>query len=359
MRSSLRRSSKQLARLALVGLALAVGGCATAPSAGAPRAVGGADALGSPDGDVRAPGGAAAGGIAARGVPSDVIAYRRLEALLAAWDDSQGAGRMDEAHDHAARLQQEVDAQRGLLDAAARGREGAAAQALAVSVLAFASDGTATAILVRTLESKEPRIVGNALIALGIRSDAETPLGPLLAYCERRWPLEIRRFAPLAVAHVVDARAQRGVSLDATAKANALIRLGALAADSDPVVRLHAVKGLGVIDAAGAVELLIERLKDGHVRVRYGAAAALERTGDARGFQHVVLLLANAPPDALPMLGDLVASYAERMQGRPLDPAERAALGSNARAWSRWFDEYRRGLGIQPGSAEARRILGR
>ncbi len=273
---------------------------------------------------------------------ADATMWRRLEAHLVAWEDARGSAYPEQADEHAARLRGEVDAHRAMLGDAVEGRFGKAEQALATSVLGFASDTEATAVLVRVLTNRDPRIAGNALIALGIRRDPTTPLGPILAYCDRTRPTEVRRYAPLALANVLDARAARGETPDLIAKRDALTRLATLIEDHDAVVRLHTVKALGALDAVGATNHLVATLDDPHLRVRYAAAAALERSGDPAGFERVVALLAKSPVDAQPMIADILMSYAERIQGSPLAPEFREKLGTHPRPWIHWFDDWKR-----------------
>lgn len=151
----------------------------------------------------------------------------------------------------------------------------------------------------------------------------------------------MRRYAPLVLAHVLEARRALGQEPDVQTKRDALPRLGDLVEDPDPVVRLHTMRALGALDATGATEYLVQGLEDNHVRVRYAAAAALERSGDPAGFERVIVLLSKAPPDAKPMLVDLLTSYAEKLQGAPLSAEVRAGLGTHPRGWVQWFDAWR------------------
>ena len=336
------RARPGLAVLAAAGLALSA--CAVSPSSTAPRADGPGTLQGSPDGS---------GGYgASRGrspaaqppivsSPSDVQLWRRLEANLAAWEEARGSARPEEADGYAWQLTQDADANRPLLDTAAGGHVGKSQQAMALAVLGFATDPSATDVLVRGLTINDPRMVGNALIALSVRRDPNTPLGPLLAYCARNRPGEVRRYAPLVLAHVLEARRALGQEPDVQTKRDALPRLGDLVEDPDPVVRLHTMRALGALDATGATEYLVQGLEDNHVRVRYAAAAALERSGDPAGFERVIVLLSKAPPDAKPMLVDLLTSYAEKLQGAPLSAEVRAGLGTHPRGWVQWFDAWR------------------
>ncbi|MGE0192028.1 MAG: HEAT repeat domain-containing protein [Planctomycetota bacterium] len=319
----------------------AFAGCAVSPSSTAPRAEGPGALRGSPDGAARMRGPGEAGRGTVTPPASDVQLWRRLEANLAGWEDARGSARPEEADGYAWQLTQDVDANRPLLDTAAAGHVGKAQQALSLAVLGFATDPSATQLLVRGLTINDPRMVGNALIALGVRRDPDTPLGPVLAYCARNRPAEVRRYAPLVLAHVLEARRELGQGLDVQGKRDALARLADLVGDPDPVVRLHTMRALGALDASGATEYLVEGLDDDHVRVRYAAAAALERSGDPAGFERVIVLLTKSPPDAKPMVVDLLASYAERLQGAPLSAEVRAGLGTHPRGWLQWFDAWR------------------
>ncbi len=110
-----------------------------------------------------------------------------------------------------------------------------------------------------------------------------------------------------------------------------------LVQDRDPFARLHAAKAMGALRRPEATDFLVLLLRDEHVRIRLAAAAALERIGDPRAFSQVVRLLESVPEDQRPIVRDILASYAERLQGRPLAPADIASYGGSATAWDRWY----------------------
>jgi HEAT repeat protein len=262
-----------------------------------------------------------------------------VDSLVAQWDALQADGRDEEATAVADRVRAEVDADTAAFVAAARGEMGVRRQYLAVQALGFASDPGATDLLVERLSDRDPRLVGNALIALKLRADPQTPLPPLLDLLGKE-AVDARRFSSLALANVLLAREAAGVPLETQHAQRAMTGLVGLVQDRDPYVRLHAAKGMGALRAPEAVDFLVLLLRDDHLRIRVAAAAALERIGDPRAFPQVVKLLDGCEEDAKPLVRDVLFSYAERLQGRPLSAEERASLGASLHAWNRWFAAY-------------------
>jgi HEAT repeat protein len=267
--------------------------------------------------------------------------FIRVDTLIAQWDALQAEGREEEAVSIAGRIQQEVNADYASFVAAARGDRGLRNQYLAVQALGFASDPSATSVLVERLSASDPQLVGNALIALKIRSDSSTPLPPLIALLTKD-ASEPRRFAPLALANVLIARERAGVPLETAHAERAMSGLVGLIQDRDPYVRLHAAKAMGALRRTEAVDFLVMLLRDDHVRIRIAAAAALERIGDVRAFPQVVRLLDDCDADTKAVVRDVLITYAERLQGAPLSADERAALGTSVPAWNRWYGDRKK-----------------
>ena len=263
----------------------------------------------------------------------------RLEDGVLRWDDAQADGRVDEAQQLFWQVRAEVDAHFVRLVQLARGASGASAQALSLSGLGFATHPRATMILVAALRLKDPRMLGNALIALNLRKDPATPLGPILAHVSRRGSLPARRYAPLAVAEVLHARSESGRPLAAATRAATLKRLGAMVEDQDAVARLHTAKALGALGVRGAVDLLLELARDDNLRVRVAASAALARTGDVRGFMAVVKVLHDTPVASKHVVRDLLGSYGGVLRGAAMGAGEIEALGLSARRWATWFNQ--------------------
>jgi len=280
------------------------------------------------------------------------LRMHRVDMLVAQWDVAQSGGRLDQADQLGRQIQGEVDGAFQDFAAASRGQMGTPFQYVAVSALGFSQRREATGLLVDRLGDPDTALVGNALIALKIRSDPETPLAPILKLVASRAPSP-RRFAPLAIANVVDARYRTGRNLDPEMQKAATHVLSGVVADRDPLVRLHVAKALGALRTPACFELLMILMRDDQIRVRIAAAAGLERMGDPRGFPETIRLLADAPEDAQGVVRDILASYAERLQGRALTSAELAGLGTSPTSWSRWFGEYarQRGLPLDEGRA--------
>jgi HEAT repeat protein len=277
--------------------------------------------------------------------------FQRVEALIVRWDGLRNDGRASEADTIAARLRQEVDGAFPDFERAAGGELGVHAQYLAVSALGFSASPQATRVLVARLGDQDSRVVGNALIALGVRADPGTPLEPIVRYVNPQAPVEPRRFAPLTLAKVMEARARAGQPASAGQQVQVLARLTPLAVDHDPVVRLHVANALGRLETPGTYEPLRALVGDPQMRVRWAAAASMERTGDPRGFPDVIRLLNDVSPDSKHVIRDVLVSYAGRVQGRPLTSAEIEALGTGPRAWSQWYSELRSRRGLTSAGA--------
>jgi HEAT repeat protein len=262
--------------------------------------------------------------------------YFRVDTLISQWDAAQAEGRDAEAAALATRVGEEVDADFAGFVAASRGDQGLRAQSLAVKALAFSKDPMATQHLADRLGDQDADLVGNALIALKVRSDLTTPLPPLLKLL--RSPVTShRRFAPLALANVLLARERAGIALEQAFVDPAVTGLVGLVQDRDPVVRLHAAKAFGALRRPEANDLLVLLLKDDHPRIRVAAAAALERIGDARTFPQVIGLLDASDAETRPLVRGVLVSFAGRLQGAPLSPEVVASLGDSPRAWDHWF----------------------
>jgi hypothetical protein len=236
----------------------------------------------------------------------------------------------------AAKIAADVDGDYPFFESASRGQQGLRTQNLAVQALAFSKNPGATALLADRLGDLDGSIVGNALIGLKIRSDPSTPLPPLVTLLRANYP-EARRYAALALANVVRAREAAGRPIEARLSDEAMAGLVGLVQDPDPYARLHAAKAMGALRRSDATDFLVLLLKDSHATIRLAAAAALERIGDPRAFPPVIALLDRTSDDQKSLVRDVLVSYAERIQGRPLTEAERKALDVSPRAWDRWF----------------------
>lgn len=282
-------------------------------------------------------------------VTPHIDTFARAEAMVSRWDALRGDGRMLEARTLEPKIQAEVDASFPTFVRGARGELGPHAQYLAVSALGFSARPEATGALVERLAGNDADLAGNALIALGLRADPNTPMDVLLNRTTPAMPRAVKRYAPLALAKVMEARTAAGVPPNAGVQQQAVVRLGALAVDPDPIVRLHVVRGLQATQSPAAYDYLAVLVGDPQMRVRWAAAGALERIGDPRGFPSVVRLLHDAAPESKHVIRDILVSYAGRMQGRSLTRQEVDSLGTGPRAWSQWYTEYRRARGLAPG----------
>jgi hypothetical protein len=264
--------------------------------------------------------------------------FFRVEGLVSQWDAAQADGHDQDAAAFAAKVREEVDREFATFTAAASGQIDVRSQYLAVKALGFSADAKATELLVARLADRDARLVGNALIALKLRSDPATPLPQILALL-RAQAQEPRRFAPLALANVLLARERAGIPLESSYREEAISSLVAVVKDQDPYVRLHAAKAMGALGDVEANDYLAILLRDDHVQIRLAAAAALERIGDPRSFPKIVELLEQSDPDVKPVVREVLVSFAERIQGTPLTATEKEALGLDRRSWDKWYGE--------------------
>jgi HEAT repeat protein len=284
------------------------------------------------------PTGSAMAGMTPRQLQERDQRFFRVDALIKQWDAAQMDGREAEADGLAVKIGEEADADFGTFATAARGEVTVQAQHLAVKALGFSRNPQATPILVERLQSEDMPLVGNALIALKLRSDPNTALPPIVRLL-RSNAKEARRYAPLALANVVLARDRAGRPVETAIAREAMTGLVGLVQDRDPFVRLHAAKAMGALRSPDAVDFLVLLLKDEHVKIRIAAAAGLERIGDMRAFPQVIALLDAVDAEQKPIVRDLLISYAERLQGAPLTDAEKASLDTSPRAWDRWYSQ--------------------
>lgn len=266
--------------------------------------------------------------------PSDVT-LAEIDRLVMRWDEAQADGRVSEADALQAELARRATAEHALLASAAGGSRGQAGAYVGTMALGFSRHGEATRVLVGQLAARDARLVGNALIALKLRADPATPLEPLVGLMASA-NADVRRYAPLALAHVLEARRAAGIPPDGALEARALPRLAEDVRDQDSTTRLHAARALGALSVPGAEPLLLTLVKDPSRRVGFGAARALAARGASDGFAGVVELLHQVEPEAKPMVAAVLVIYAEKLQGRPLTPEEQRSLGTSVLNWSRW-----------------------
>lgn len=349
-RSTAWARSAGLARSSLLALAsVLVAACSQTPIAPGAN-TGASSAAGSRGSRVASP--SEPMGIAPRPNDGAVPLLAKLDGMIVEWDEAQASGQVDQAALLEQQIRYEVDANQTALEQGVRGEKGLAAQYLAVSALGFSSNPAHTRMIVKLLGTKDPQLVANALIALKLRADPETPLGPIMAWIEKSSATGPRRYAPLALAVVLEARARVGRPSEGGTSATAVGRLSLLIDDVDPVVRLHVARALGVIRTPTTVDPLRTLVADGHARVSWAAAAALSGTGDLRGFLSVLRLLDATPAESKHLIRDILVSYATAIEKRPLTEGQLAQLGTGTRAWSQWYTHAKRQRGIAPGSAQ-------
>jgi hypothetical protein len=274
--------------------------------------------------------------------------FARVEGLLRRWDDLRNEALLSDAEALEPQLRQEVDGHFDVFTQAATGTMGPQAQYLAVSALGFSARPEATRVLLARLGQTDARLQGNALIALSVRADPATPRDVLVERIAPSMPVALKRYAPLALANVLEARTRAGMPAEPALEHRALSHLGAVASDQDPATRLHVVKALRALRIPGTFAYLAPLVDDPEMRVRWAAASALADLGDPRGFSAVIRLLNDVPEESKHIVRDVLVSYAGRMRKRPLTADEIASLGTGPRAWSQWFDAWRRAQGMVP-----------
>ncbi len=322
----------------LLAIAVALVGCQQTPdSTGAGTTAQGTTARGSP-------GSATAGG-AAPASRSDRM--RRAWNLLGQWDAAQSAGQKQISQRLEGELRQLVDGGFQEFEQASAGSQGAELQYLSTSVLGFSGNPAATQVIERRLDDRDANLIANALVALAIRKDPATKLSPVMTFADTRAPELPRRYAPLVLGTVVDARARSGQPRDPRLEAEIFRRVSTLASDRDVYTRLHVAKALGAVQNAGKTDYLLGLVRDPQMRVRWAAAAALERSGDVRGFPEAVRLMHEVPEAQKHIIQDIVVSYAGRIRKRPMTEQEVTELGTSAAQWSRWFAKYQRDTGVR------------
>ncbi len=330
---------------AVLAAVVALGGCKAGPFG----ARSGAAAPGDPTSgsaakpSVEGPEGSALPGSILPNTPRGAVEEKffRVDTLLSQWDAAQHDGEATQADGLAARIAASVDGDFALFASAAKGEQGVKGQTIAVQALGFSKRAEATDLLVSALTEQDAALVGNALIGLKLRADPATPLPPLV-------DLLRARFAPLALANVVLAREKVGRPVESRTAQEAMTGLVGLIRDRDPYVRLHAAKAMGALRQSESIDFLVLLLKDEHPTIRIAAAAALERIGDPRAFPPIIALLDEMVPDQKPIVREILVSFAERLQGRPLAEAEKQALDVSPRAWDRWFASRDGGRAASP-----------
>ena len=278
-------------------------------------------------------------------VQPHVQQFARVEAMITRWDSLRANGRNPEAEALAPSITEAVDADYQTYLRGARGDLGLHAQYLSVSALGFASNPGATSALVQAVAGRDGKLAGNALIALSVRADPNTPVDLLINRIGPAQPLEVKRYAPLALAKVWEAQALAGMPASQGQERMAMARLGAIVVDQDPITRLHVARALGAMRIRGTYEYLKVLTGDPVMRVRWAAASALERRAEPQGFPTVVKLMAEVAPESKHIIRDILVSYAGRLQGRPLTQQEVVSLGMGPRAWNQWFFDWQRRSG--------------
>jgi HEAT repeat protein len=287
-------------------------------------------------------------------MPDDPRSLRlaKIARMLEAWDESQGTGDERRAAAFAVHLKNEVDAGIEDVRAAFRGETGDEGRYLATMALGFASAPDGTTLLVERLKDDDPRLVANALIALKLRADPSTPLIPMARHVGSG-SRDVRRYAPLALAHVLEARRRAGIAPDVAVEARVGPMLAKQAEDRDPLSRLHAARALGELSIPGAGPTLVKLVRDENDRVRMGAALALARRGEPEGLTEVVRLLDQGPAAGKPAVALILFLYAERLTGVPLSESEKQRLGTSPIAWLRWDAARAAKASAQPGAPPA------
>ncbi len=277
--------------------------------------------------------------------------FQRVDLKLRDWEDATEDGQIAKADLLAQQLRADVDAGYPDFVEASNGKHGAELQYLATSALAFASNPGATQIVLDRVTERDATLAANALVALKVRADPNTPVEPILRLISPSVPDLPRRYAPLALANVLQAKRAAGQPANPAQNERALQALSRSASDRDAYVRLHTAKALGALRMPAAYDSLMLLAKDDDMQIRLAVAAAFERSADPRGFPEVVRLLHDVKPQSKSLIQDVLTSYGRRLPSSTLTDAQAQAFGVSAAAWSRWFSQYQAQTGGQvPGS---------
>jgi len=281
--------------------------------------------------------------------------FQRVGLRLRDWEDATAGGQLVKSDLLAQQIRQDVDSAYGDFVEAAEGKHGAELQYLATSALAFASNPGATQVVLARLNEQDSTLAANALVALKVRADPNTPLAPILKLISPEVSPLPKRYAPLTLANVLEAQRAAGRPANAAQNARALQALARLANDRDAFVRLHVAKALGALRMPGAYDSLVLLANDEDMQIRLAAAAAFERSADPRGFPEVVRLLHDVKPQSKPLIRDVLTSYGRRLPSSTLTEAQGQSLGLSPAAWSRWFSDYQVRTGIRVPTGRAAR----
>ncbi len=158
---------------------------------------------------------------------------------------------------------------------------------IAITALGFCKDSRVLPILIRSLGDPESKIIGNALVSLGVLGSVETPLDRMIELLLHHPEADVRVNAAYALQKLAQAGARHPSLIES---------LHAALRDTEPGVRAQAAASLGTIHNEESVPLLISLLKDSKPLISAASAFALGEIRDSRAVDPLVIAMESRSP---------------------------------------------------------------
>lgn len=210
---------------------------------------------------------------------------------------------------------------------------------MAVKCLGFAREQRADArealLTIANKTDEQPFLRANAMRALGILRDPETPLEPIVSMLGAGDP-QMRTSAAEAFKELA---LVRETPRELTAQYHtALERLATMLYDrANRQGRRAAVWALANLRHPDTLENLLAALGDEDEQVQIGALRGLELLGDQRAIEPLVKYLRDGPSSAAASWATKALKAIALQGGFTKDPGELTPLGANPRKWEEFF----------------------
>lgn len=156
-------------------------------------------------------------------------------------------------------------------------------RAISAAALGFTRNPEALGPLLAAADDEDPEVQRNALFALGVLSDPDTVLDPLLEQVVDALAPETRRNASYAVMQVI---ASRDPEERLNTPERHLEPLRSALFDSEPGVRIHAAKSIQLAGDIDSLKVLSDLLDEDVALVFRAAAEAIRGIGEKRDEQY-------------------------------------------------------------------------